>query len=215
MDDFLENCRDAVLKGDRDRALELAGRVVAGECDALTAIEKGFSAGIRAAGDLWEKGEYFLPELAFSAEVMKAAMEVIRPVLMETEQERKNSRTAVIGTVQGDIHDIGKSLVSTLLTANGFNVIDLGADVPHQRFIDEVKAHNANLVCMSALLTTTMTGQSLVVKRLADEGLRSDVRVLVGGAPTSENWARQIGADAYASDAVHAVRVAKELLKAS
>ena len=212
MGDFFKHCEDAVLKGDRDQALALARRVVEGECGAVEAIEHGFSAGIRRAGDLWEKGEDFLPELAFSAEVMKAAMGVLEPVLLADGSGDSAERTVVIETVQGDIHDIGKSLVSTLMSANGFKVIDLGADVPHQRFIEESRANNAKLVCMSALLTTTMTGQGRVVSLLDEDGLRGQVKVMVGGAPTNSAWAGKIGADAYAANAVDAVNVAKELL---
>jgi trimethylamine corrinoid protein len=215
MNDFLKNCEAAVLKGDRDQAVGLAQRVAAGEHDVLDAIENGFSAGIRGAGELWEKGEYFLPELAFSAEVMKSAMEILRPALLESGSGDVDGRTVVIGTVQGDIHDIGKSLVSTLLSANGFNVIDLGADIQHDRFVEETRAHNANLVCMSALLTTTMTGQGRVIALLEESELRDRVRVLVGGAPTNAAWAKQIGADAYAADAIDAVRVAEGLLRKS
>jgi corrinoid protein of di/trimethylamine methyltransferase len=212
MDTFLEDCSRAVLKGDRDAAVELARRTAAGEYDVMEAIEKGFSAGIRSAGELWEQGEYFLPELAFSAEVMKAAMEVLEPVLATSGAQGVDRRTVVIGTVKGDIHDIGKSLVSTMLSASGFNVIDLGADVPYQSFVDAAGKDGARLVCMSALLTTTMTGQKRVVELLDESGLRAGVRVLVGGAPTSPTWASQIGADAYASDAVDAVRVATRLM---
>lgn len=212
MDDFLESCKDAVLNGDRERAVELAGRVVAGEYDVFDAIEKGFSAGIRQAGVLWETGEYFLPELAFSAEVMKASMEVLGTVLLRGGYRGVDGPAVVIGTVQGDIHDIGKSLVSTLLSANGFHVVDLGADVPHERFAEELRATRASLLCMSALLTTTMVGQDRVIRLLRNDGLRDRVKVMVGGAPTSSEWASRIGADAYASDAVEAVRVAKELL---
>jgi corrinoid protein of di/trimethylamine methyltransferase len=211
MDEFLKRCRDAVLKGERDLALDLASRAVAGDHDVLDAIENGFSAGIRGAGELWERGEYFLPELAFSAEVMKAAMEILEPALSSAGVEGANGRTIVIGTVQGDIHDIGKSLVSTMLSASGFRVVDLGADVSHQRFVDEAKRRNAGLLCMSALLTTTMTGQGRVVELLRESGLRDSLRVLVGGAPTSVSWAERIGADAWAADAVDAVRVAREL----
>jgi trimethylamine corrinoid protein len=211
MNDFLERCKDAVLTGNNAAALDLAARAVAGEHDVLDAIENGFSAGIRSAGDLWERGEYFLPELAFSAEVMKAALGILEPALLDAKARGLAGRTIVIGTVKGDIHDIGKSLVATMLSANGFDVIDLGADVPHERFVEEASARNAKLICMSALLTTTMTGQGRVVDLLRANGAMGRVRVLVGGAPTSESWAEQIGADAWASDAVRAVRVAQEL----
>jgi trimethylamine corrinoid protein len=212
MDDFLNRCEQAVLKGDKDQAIVLAERVAAGEWVVLDAIENGFSAGIRRAGELWEKGEYFLPELAFSAEVMKAAMNVLKPILLQSRSDGSHHRTVVIGTVQGDIHDIGKSLVATLMSANGFDVVDLGADVPYERFVEETKKNDAKLVCMSALLTTTMTGQERVVSLLKENGLRDRVNIMVGGAPTNDAWADRIGADGYASDAVGAVRVAKKLL---
>jgi corrinoid protein of di/trimethylamine methyltransferase len=208
----MAQCSEAVLKGNREQAVDLATRIAGGEHDVLDAIENGFSEGIREAGALWEKGEYFLPELAFSAEVMKSAMEILKPSLLRSGTGGPSGRTVIIGTVQGDIHDIGKSLVSTLMSANGLDVVDLGADVPHARFVEETKKRNANLVCMSALLTTTMTGQGRVVSMLQEHNLRDRVRIMVGGAPTNNAWARQIGADAYASDAVAAVRVAKELL---
>lgn len=214
MEQFLRSCADAVLKGDRQAAVSLAEQAVAAKIDLLDAVERGFSAGIRAAGDLWEKGEYFLPELAFSAEVMKAAMDVIKPALFGSNDTGSARHTVVIGTVQGDIHDIGKSLVSTLLSANGFDVVDLGADVPHDAFVDAARKHGAALVCMSALLTTTMTGQERVIAKITGNGLRQNTRIMVGGAPANANWARQIGADAYASDAVEAVRVARKLLAA-
>jgi trimethylamine corrinoid protein len=212
MEKFLKDCEEAVLTGNRENAVALAKRAVGDGIDLLDAIENGFSAGIRRAGDLWEKGEYFLPELAFSAEVMKAAMDIVKPALLKSQSADSLARTVVIGTVQGDIHDIGKSLVSTLMSANGYNVVDLGADVPHTRFVDEAAHHNAELICMSALLTTTMTGQGRVISMLNERGLRDKMKVLVGGAPANSSWARQIGADAYAADAVGAVRTARELL---
>jgi corrinoid protein of di/trimethylamine methyltransferase len=212
MNSFLKDCEDAVLNGHREQAVALAKRAVSDGIDLLDAVENGFSAGIRRAGDLWEKGEYFLPELAFSAEVMKAAMDIVKPALLKSRSADSVARTVVIGTVQGDIHDIGKSLVSTLLSANGYNVVDLGADVPHVRFVEEVQHHGAELVCMSALLTTTMTGQGRVISMLEKQGLRGRTKIMVGGAPANSSWARQIGADAYAADAVEAVRTARELL---
>jgi len=209
---FFEQCEAAVLEGNKDLAVELARRVLAENMDVLAVLEHGFSRGLRRAGEKWEAGEYFLPELAFSAEVMKAAMDVLRPSLLRAAGTRAPGGRVVIGTVQGDIHDIGKSVVSTLLSAHGFDVLDLGANVTHERFIDAVRDHHADLLCMSALLTTTMTGQAHVVELLQKRGMRRDVKVLVGGVPTSEGWARQIRADAYAPDAVAAVEAAKGLL---
>jgi corrinoid protein of di/trimethylamine methyltransferase len=209
---FFEQCEAAVLEGNKDLAVELAQRVLAENMDVLAVLERGFSPGLRRAGEKWDAGEYFLPELAFSAEVMKVVLDVLRPSLFRAAGTRAPGGRVVIGTVQGDIHDIGKSVVSTLLSAHGFDVLDLGANVTHERFIEAVRDHHANLLCMSALLTTTMTGQAHVVELLEQRGMRGDVKVLVGGVPTSEGWARQISADAYAPDAVAAVEAAKGLL---
>jgi len=212
MDDFLTRCKQAVLAGDRERAVQLAREGLDGDLDVLDVIENGFSQGIRRAGELWESGDYFLPELAFSAETMKAAMEVLRPALLGRLSKEKSKGIVVIGTIQGDIHDIGKTLVATMLAANGYRVIDLGADVPYERFVEEAKSMEADLVCMSALLTTTMIGHKEVIQKLKDAGLRDRVKVLVGGAPTSGAWASEIGADGYAENAVEAVHMADALL---
>ncbi len=212
MNDFLFECARAVLKGDKPAAIRLARQALGGETDLVGVIERGFSQGIREAGELWERGEYFLPDLAFSAEAMKSAMEILEPGLAERPAGQKTKGTVVIGTIQGDIHDIGKTLVATMLSANGYHVIDLGADVAYERFVTEADNHKANLLCMSALLTTTMIGQKEVIRRLNVAGQRHRVKVLVGGAPTSVAWAGEIGADGYAENAVEAVRMADELL---
>jgi len=212
MNDFLTQCKEAVLKGERDRAVQLAKSAVDGDHDVLDAIENGFSLGIRQAGERWEKGEFFLPELAFSAESMTAALDILRPALLKAGSEERSMGVVIIGTVQGDIHDIGKTLVATMLAANGYAVHDLGADVPYTRFIEETRSRNPDILCMSALLTTTMVGQKEVIDRLKNEGLRDGVKVLVGGAPTSHAWAAQIGADGHADNAVDAVHAARSLL---
>ena len=212
MEKFLEQCEEAVLKGDKSRAAELAASAVDSGYDVLDIIENGFSKGIRRAGELWEKGEYFLPELAFSADAMKIAMEELQPELLKSGGKDQSRGTVVIGTIQGDIHDIGKTLVATMLAANGFSVVDLGADVAYSSFIEEADKQKAGLLCMSALLTTTMAGQGQVVKQLQEKGLRDKVKVLVGGAPTNAAWAEEIGADGYAENAVEAVKMANTLL---
>jgi corrinoid protein of di/trimethylamine methyltransferase len=212
MKTFLAQCAEAVLKGDKSLAMNLASSVLDGDRNALDVIENGFSQGIRKAGELWEKGEYFLPELAFSAEAMKAAMEVLQPALLAGDEQSKSRGKVVIGTIQGDIHDIGKTLVATMLAANGYNVLDLGADVAYAKFVEEASKHDAQLVCMSALLTTTMAGQGQVIEQLKENGLRDKVKVLVGGAPTNSSWAEEIGADGYAENAIAAVQKADSLL---
>jgi len=213
-EDILTRCAEAVLEGQRELASELASKVLRQGIPPLQAVEKGFAAGIKRAGDLWEKGEYFLPELALSAEAMKAAMDVLKGAILEG-SEGSGKGKVVIGTVQGDIHDIGKTLVATMLAANGYEVLDLGADVPHERFLEESLRHRPRLVCMSALLTTTMPGQARVIELLEEKGIRKEVRVVIGGAPTSEEWAERIGADGYAENAVEAVKKADHLVQAS
>ena len=200
------------MKGDREKAIQLAREGLSRGADVFDVIENGFSQGIRRAGELWESGEYFLPELAFSAETMKAALEILRPALAARSSKDRSKGIVVIGTIQGDIHDIGKTLVATMLSANGYRVTDLGSDVPYDRFVSEAKSLDADLVCMSALLTTTMIGHKEVIQRLRDAGLRDRVKVLVGGAPTSGAWASEIGADGYAENAVEAVHMAEALL---
>jgi corrinoid protein of di/trimethylamine methyltransferase len=209
--EFLSQCERAVLEGDSERTSHLASETLKNKYDLLAVIEGGFSVGVRAAGALWEKGEYFLPELAFSAEAMKAAMAILQPELLKEGGARTKGRV-LIGTVQGDIHDIGKSLVATMLLANNYEVIDLGANVPHGAFADEVAAQKPQFLALSALLTTTMLGQREVVKLLEENGLREDVKIIVGGAPTSAKWSEEIGADGHGESAVAAVQLADSLL---
>jgi methanogenic corrinoid protein MtbC1 len=143
---------------------------------------------------------------------MKKAMALLEPELMSREQKFESAGVVVLGTVQGDIHEIGKSLVGTMLTANGFTVHDLGADVPVETFISKIKETNATLLGMSALLTTTMTVQREVIKALVESGMRDQIKVMVGGAPVTRIWADQIGADGFAEDAMGAVKLAKQLM---
>ena len=212
MEQFLGQCADAVLKGDKIAAADLAAAAMDKGYKILDVIENGFSKGIRQAGDLWEKGEYFLPELAFSAEAMKAAMDLLQPALLKLSEGDSGKGRVVIGTIQGDIHDIGKTLVATLLAANGYTVVDLGADVAYETFLTEIENKKPKLLCMSALLTTTMSGQGYIIEQLKKKGLRDNIKVLVGGAPTNTAWAEEIGADGFAENAVEAVRMAQTLL---
>lgn len=201
-----------MLEGDRDLSSELARKALAQGFLPLKVIDEGFSVGVRDAGGLWEQGVYFLPELAFAAEAMKAAMAVLQPALLEDGGHHSKGRV-LIGTVRGDLHDIGKSLVATMLLANNYEVIDLGSDVPHEKFVAEVELRKPRLVGMSTLLTTTMAGQGEVIKMLGARGLRGAVKVLVGGAPTTPEWAREIGADGHGENAVAAVALADALLQ--
>jgi corrinoid protein of di/trimethylamine methyltransferase len=211
-DDLLARMRSSIVDGDPARAGQLARDGLAAGLDPLEAIEKGYAAGIQEVGALWERGEYFLPELVAGAESMKAAMAVLQPSLTAASREASRLGKAVIGTIEGDIHDIGKNLVAAMLQAHGFEVVDLGADVKIDRFIDAAEADGADLICASALLTTTMFNQKRLVERLRERNLRSKFKVLVGGAPANQAWAESIGADGYGENALAAVRAAKTLL---
>jgi corrinoid protein of di/trimethylamine methyltransferase len=202
----------SVIEGEVERAVELAQQALAQGLDPVTAIEEGYAQGIREVGEGFARGDYFLPHLAIGAEAMKQAMAVLEPELVRRQQERKTLGRVVIGTVAGDIHEIGKTLVGTMLAANGFAVTDLGVDVSPERFLEAVRENNAQVVGLSALLTTTMLAQRGVIEALEQAGLRDQVKVLVGGAPVTASWAQEIGADGYAEDAVGAVRKARELL---
>ena len=199
----------AVLNGDEASAAALARDALAGGIAALEAIEQGLVPGIRRAGALWEEGEYFLPELVTAAQAMKAAMAVLQPVLERDGASHEIGRV-VIGTVQGDIHDIGKTLVATMLSANGFAVADEGAGVSVARFVARARELDADLVCASALLTTTMGQQKLLVEAMRAAGLRA--KVMIGGAPVTHGWAEKIGADGHADNAIGAVLVARRLV---
>lgn len=167
--------------------------------------------GMNAVGDKFSCGEYFLPDLIIAADGMRSAMELLEPELRARQQVLESPGTVVLGTVAGDIHEIGKSLVGTMLSANGFKVHDLGVNVPTSNFIQKVKETNATIVGLSALLTTTMTVQREIIQELTEAGLRNQVKVMVGGAPVTRSWAEEIGADGYAEDALGAVQLARKL----
>jgi len=212
MNEILKQLQEAVIVGEPDQARELAAHTLEAEIAPLTAIEQALNPAMQIVGDRFESGEYFIPDLMMSAEAMKTAMELFEPALVERQEQRQVLGTVVIGTVQGDIHEIGKSLVATMLGAAGFQVHDLGVDVPASRFIEQVQETGANVVGLSALLTTTMRNQEAVIEALREAGLREQVKVVIGGAPTSPDWAQTIGADGYAENANEAVSMVKQLL---
>jgi trimethylamine corrinoid protein len=211
-DRVFEEMALSITRLDKVRAEQLAIHAIEEEIDLYSVIDSGFGEGIRRAGELWEQGEFFLPELMMSAEIMKTVMGRIIPHLEKQKTQVKENTRIVIGTVQGDIHDIGKTLVATMMQASGFEVIDLGADVSHETFIDTAVKESARMICMSALLTTTMVGQQSVIETLERRGLRKNFLVMVGGAPVTNHWATEIGADCFASNAVSAVSVARSTL---
>ncbi len=210
-DPLLSKMTRSIIEGDRGRAEILARDAVARGLDLNAVIEQGFIPGIQRVGVLWEQGEYFLPELITSAECMKAAMNILQPELEKANIRVRSLGKVVIGTIEGDIHDIGKNLVASMLGANGFQVVDLGADVKLDRFISTAQEENADFICLSALLTTTMLQQRTLVAKLRDQGLIDRFKVMVGGAPANRQWAEDIGAHGYAENAMAAVQAVKEL----
>lgn len=201
---------DSILKHDRAKSVEVARHSLEEGIDPIELITKGYRIGITKIGDLFGRGELFMPELLEAADAMKAANEILTEALPEGAQENKGK--FVIGTVQGDIHDIGKFLVVSLLQVNGFEIFDLGHDVEISKFIDTASEVNADIIGTSALLTSTMIGQKTLEEELRKAGVRERFKTMVGGAPVTQRWADRIGADAYAEDATDAVKKALGLM---
>jgi corrinoid protein of di/trimethylamine methyltransferase len=212
-DDHFSAMRQSIIDGAPDTASRLAQEAVASSIPPIDAIHKGFVPGMHDVGEQFAHGQMFLPDMMASAEAMRAAMAVLDPELKKLGTERPRAGIVVLGTTKGDIHEIGKILVGTMLSAHGFQVHDLGVDVAGEKFSAKASELKADIVGVSALLTTTMRNQKSVVEALEKEGLRSQVRVMVGGAPVTRRWAEEIGADGYAKDAMSAVTLAKELMQ--
>lgn len=202
---LFENARNAIVEFDEELAMATYEEALAQNVDLLELLGQGYSVGIRELGEMYASGEIFVPELLCSAELMKKVTERIEENLGTSNVPRKGK--LVIGTVQGDIHDIGKGIVCSIVKSNGIEVIDLGRDVPPQTFIDEAEACGADFIGSSALLTTTMTGQKKIEELLQEQGKRNRYKTLVGGAPVTTRWAEKIGADAYCEDASETVSV--------
>jgi len=204
--------RQSIIDGAPETASELARQALGNGVAPLDAINHGYVPGMHDVGEQFARGQMFLPDMMASAEAMRAAMDVLEPELKKLGEERPMAGVVVLGTTKGDIHEIGKILVGTLLTAHGFQVHDLGVDVAGERFAAKASELEADIVGVSALLTTTMRNQKGVIEALEKAGLRSRVKVMVGGAPVSRRWAEEIGADGYAKDAMSAVALARELM---
>lgn len=209
-DRIFRSLTEAVVNFDIEGVRRLAQEVINNGLDPYEAITEALNEGMRIVGEKYEAKEYFLSELLLTGESMKAALEVLTPHLRAG--EIKSFGKVVIGTVKGDIHDIGKTIVVTLMRSAGFEVIDLGVDVAAEKFVGAVQENGADVLAMSALLTTTMPYMGEVIKKLEENGLRERLTVIVGGAPLSEEYAKKIGADLYAADAVEAVRKLKEYM---
>jgi corrinoid protein of di/trimethylamine methyltransferase len=203
----------AVIEGEPEEAEALAKEALEQGLDPLECITEGLTAGIQQVGILFASGEYYLPDLIIGADAMKVALDVLEPMLAG-DQQRDVVGRIVLGTVEGDLHEIGKTLVGTMLTANGFLVTDIGVDKKPEEFIAAIKETDADIVGASALLTTTMLQQKKLIDSLEEAGLRERVKVMIGGAPVTEGFAKEIGADGYAEDAISSVDLAFRLIDA-
>ena len=209
MDLVFEKIFKSVLEGSVSKTETSVQEALDADYPSNDILNQGLIAAMDEVGRLFEAGEFFVPEMLVAGRAMKAGIEMLRPLLASTGVEPLGK--AVIGTLQGDLHDIGKNLVGLMLEGAGFEVIDVGADVSPETFIDAVKTHTPDILGMSALLTTTMTGAGEVIARLQAEGLRNNVKVMFGGAPVTQEYVDQIGGDGYAADAASAANKAKEL----
>jgi corrinoid protein of di/trimethylamine methyltransferase len=210
-EETFEKLCEAVVAGDTNAAVAAAREIVERGVDPVEAIEKGLSKGAKIIGDEFEKMEIFLPELLIAADAMKAGLDILLAKIPKDKALRKG--TVVCGTVRGDIHEIGKNIVAALLRANGFDVYDLGADVPTSKFIEEAERVDADIIGLSALMSSTMGVQKDVIEYLEAVGKKNKYIVMVGGGPTTKEWANEIGADGYAGNASEAVKLATKLIE--
>jgi len=208
-DTYFQQLSDAVVEMDEERTASVAAELVEKGIDAFEAIEQGLSQGMARAGKLYEDEEYFIPELLLCADAMYTGLEVLKPHL---KSRGKSKGKIVIGVVEGDTHDIGKNIVKMMLETAGYQLIDLGRDVPPQRFVTAAQTEKAQMIAAATLMSTTMNGMARIISLLTEAGLRDGVKVIIGGGPVSPAFAKKIGADAYAANAIDAIRVAKELI---
>lgn len=211
-DQLFQAMRQSIIDGASETAVELAEQALANGVDPLEAVNRGFAAGITFAGDQFGCGQMFLPDLLASAEAMKAAIGILEPEMLKRGSARAVLGKVVLGTARGDIHDIGKNLVATILSASGFQIFDLGTSVTPEQFVAKAKEVDADIVGVSALLTTTMAGQKAVIEALDQNGLRPRVKAIIGGAAVTQKWAAEIGADGYSRNAIDALELARNLM---
>ncbi|MGM9571565.1 MAG: B12-binding domain-containing protein [bacterium] len=213
-EEIYEKLKTSVTEMDEDMAVEAAKEALACGLNPLDCISTGLSAGMQVMSDLFDEGEAFVPELLMASEAFEAAVEVLTSSLSDEEKNSAKEGVVVIHTVQGDIHDIGKNIVKTMFNANNFEVYDLGRDVPVEEVIKKAEEVNADIICGSALMTTTMPSQRDEINLLKENGIRDKYICMYGGAPVSEEWCSSIGADAYTDTATDAVAMAKKLIAA-
>lgn len=210
--EIIKKLTQAVMEGEEEIAVETAQAILDEKVD-LQAVIKELTETMRILGKQFEEFEIFLPEMILAADAMTAAMDIFNPVLVASGTKQQKG-TVVLGTAPGDMHEIGKNIVNTVLTADGFNVIDLGKNVPIMEFVNKAKENSAEIIAISALMTTTMPGATDVINLLKDKGIRENHKVIVGGAPTSKEWAEKIGADGWAVSAAEAVVLTNNLVGA-
>ena len=213
MGNIFEEMELAIIDGDEELCASLAQKAIDESIDPAEAIDKGFAKGMRVLGDRFESGECFLPELLTAEDAMNAAMEILQPKIQESQAQKEKRGKIVIGTIQGDVHDIGKNIVKLFMSVAGFEVIDVGRDVPVRTFIKTAQKENADIIAASALMTTTMVYMPELIKQLKELGIREQFKVMVGGAPVIKSWAQEVGADGYGLTAKEAVQSALELMK--
>jgi len=209
--DIFEDIYSAIINRNRDRIVELSNEIVAKGIDPVQAIEKGFKRGMEKIGGMFQDLEIFIPDMISAADIMNEGINILRPVL-KSQAEKLISGTILLGTIQGDVHEIGKNIVKVLLEGSGFEVIDLGRDVDVLTFIDKYQELKPDIIGISALMTTTMVNIPRVIENLKTMGIREEVKIMVGGAPVLPEWAEEIGADGYGNSAKEAVDVAKRLM---
>ena len=212
MGNIFEEMEQAIIDGDEELCASLAQKTIDEGIDPSEAIDKGFAKGMRVLGDRFENGECFLPALLTAEDAMNATIEILKPKIEASKAQKEKLGKVVIGTIHGDVHDIGKNIVKLFMSVAGFDVIDLGRDVPVRNFIQTAQRENADIIAASALMTTTMVYMPELIKQLKELGIREQYKVMIGGAPVIKSWAQEVGSDGYGLTAKEAVENAKELL---